>query len=109
MVLINTILVCDRRAPALFDLSSTFSYVCEFATDWDLDCEYLGTSMCVFILVRVFVYVDQVCHACFVMFIGFKTLTDFIIIDMEKFDLILGMSWLSLYDIILYCYAKTAL
>lgn len=31
-----------------------------------------------------------------VLFIGFKTLTDLVILDMEEFDVILGMSWLSL-------------
>lgn len=31
------------------------------------------------------------------MFMGYKTLVHFQILDMKKFDIILGMSWLSSY------------
>lgn len=38
---------------------------------------------------------------------GFKTLVDLVILEMEKFDIILGMSWLSPYHAIFNCYGKS--
>lgn len=39
------------------------------------------------------------------MFIGFKTLVLLVILDMEKFDIVLVMSWLSpYYDVLDYYY-----
>lgn len=63
--------------------------------------------MNVSIFIRVYVYVDQADHACFVMIMGFNTLVDLFILYMKEFDVILTMSWLSIYHVILDCYAKT--
>lgn len=52
-------------------------------------------------LIGVSVCVDQVYRACLMMFMGFKTMSYIIILDMEKFDIILRMNWLSLYHTIL--------
>lgn len=41
------------------------------------------------------------------IFMGFNTLVDSVILDLEKFDIILGMSWLTPYHAIFNYYAKT--
>lgn len=51
--------------------------------------------------------VDRVYHSRMVTFMGYKTWTDLVILDMVDFDVILWMSWLSLYHAILDCDAKT--
>lgn len=48
--------------------------------------------------------VDQVYQACLVVFVGYKTLANLVILE---FYINLGMSWLSHYHIILDCYIKT--
>lgn len=55
----------------------------------DLDCKYLDTLIYVSTLVGVFVCVDQVYHMCPIIFIVFKILADFVILDMKEFV----MSW----------------
>lgn len=37
---------------------------------------------------------------------GFQTCADLVILDMTNFDIILGMTWLSLYYVVLNCNAK---
>lgn len=41
------------------------------------------------------------------IFILFKTLTDLVILDIEKFDVILGMRWLYPSHVVLDYHAKT--
>lgn len=50
--------------------------------------------------------VDLVYRACSVMFMGYKTLADFIILDIKEFDIILGITWLSPDYSILDYYGK---
>lgn len=57
-------------------------------------------------LIGVSLYVEQVYHICPVMLNRLKTLADLVIFDMEEFDIIFGMSWLSIYHVFLDCYAK---
>lgn len=44
---------------------------------------------------------------CVLIFMEFKTPTDLVILEIEKFYIILGMSWLFPYHTILGCFAKT--
>lgn len=79
----------------------------KFAMGWDLDCLYLDTPMYVSLLFGVVVWVDQVYSASLVMFMGFKTLTDLVILDINEFDVILAMTWSYSYHAIFYCNVKT--
>lgn len=104
----GTILFCDHMDCILFNLESTFSYVSvKFALGRDLDCEQLNIPMHVSTLAEVFVCSNLVYQVCPKMFMGYKTLADQVIIDIEEFDIIFGMSWLYPYCTILDCYAKT--
>ena len=53
------------------------------------------------------VIVDKVYRSCLVTFVGSNTYVDLIILEMVDFDVILGMTWLSLNFAILDCNAKT--
>lgn len=55
----------------------------------------------------MFVCIDRVYHVHPVMFMGFTTLTDLVILDMEEFDFTLRMICLSPYHNVLDCFAKT--
>lgn len=57
-------------------------------------------------LVGASVYVDKMYLVCHIMFVGFKTLTKLVILDMDQFDIILRIDWLSPYNAILDYYEK---
>ncbi|WMV42247.1 hypothetical protein MTR67_035632 [Solanum verrucosum] len=42
-----------------------------------------------------------------ILFMGFQTGADLVILDMTDFDIILGMTWLSPYYAVLNCYTKS--
>lgn len=46
---------------------------------------------------------------CIVTIRSYETRVDFILLNMFDFQVILGMDWLSLYHIILYCHSKTVM
>lgn len=73
---------------------------------WDKDCEYIDTTMFMSISIWMYVCIDRVYSACSMMFIVFKTLVDIVILDIQEFNVILGMSWLSPYYVILNYYTK---
>lgn len=49
---------------------------------------------------------DRVNRSYLVTLAGYETYVDIIILDMIDFDVTLGIDWLSLYRVILDCYAK---
>lgn len=57
-------------------------------------------------LVMVYICIHQFYQACFVIFMGYRTLLELVIFYAEEFDIYLGMNCLSPYYAILYCYSK---
>ena len=53
------------------------------------------------------VVVEKVYRSCLVNFVGRNTYVDLVILEMDDFDVILGMTWLSPQFAILDCNAKT--
>ncbi|XP_069143439.1 uncharacterized protein [Solanum lycopersicum] len=107
VVIIGNLLVCDCMASVLFNPGSIFSYVYySFDTSLDLYCDLLDMPICVSTLVGESVIVEKVYRSCLVTFVGSNTHVDLIILEMVDFDVILGMTWLSLNIAILDCNAK---
>ncbi|XP_070002772.1 uncharacterized protein [Nicotiana sylvestris] len=87
---------------------STYSYVSSlFAHFLDIPHESLGTPVYVSTFVRDSVVVDRIYRSYEVIFCGYKTRADLLLLDMTDFEVILGMNWLSTYHAILDCHAKT--
>ena len=103
-----TILVCDLIFNVLFYSSSTYSHVSvRFASNFEMLCYVFDAPIRVSTPIRDLVVVTHVYHACPILFMGFHTWVDLVILDMDNFDIILGMAWLSLYRPVLNCNTKS--
>ncbi|XP_070022021.1 uncharacterized protein [Nicotiana sylvestris] len=108
VVITGIISVCGRDASILFDPRSTYLYVSSmFAHFMDIPHESLGTLVYVSTPVGDSVIEDQIYWSCVITFYGYETRADILLLDMIDFEVILGMDWLSPYDAILDCHAKT--
>ncbi|XP_070039952.1 uncharacterized protein [Nicotiana tomentosiformis] len=107
-VIIGIIPVYHRDASVLFDQGSTYSYVSSYFA------RYLGVS---YDSLSSFVYestpvgesiiLDHVYWSCLIVISDFETRADLLLLSMVDFDIILGMDWLSPYNVIVDGYAKT--
>lgn len=103
-----TLFICDQMTTSLFYSDSTLFYKSTyFIVALDMICESLDVSVHVSILVEDFVIIDTIYRSYEVTFMIYKTWVDLVILDMIDFDVILRMSWLSLYHAIPDCRANT--
>ncbi|WMV42843.1 hypothetical protein MTR67_036228 [Solanum verrucosum] len=92
----------------LFDPGSTYSYVfVHFASEFNMNCDILNAPTHVSTLVGESVVVTHIYCACPILFMGFQTWVDLVILDMTDFDIILGMTWLSPYYVVFNCNTKS--
>ncbi|XP_070013716.1 uncharacterized protein [Nicotiana sylvestris] len=107
-VITGIISIGGRDASVLFDPGSTYSYVSSlFARFLVISPKPLGTPIHVSTPVGDSVVVDRIYRSCVVIFCGFETRTDLLLLDMINFEVILGMYWLFPYHTVLDCHAKT--
>ncbi|XP_070057504.1 uncharacterized protein [Nicotiana tomentosiformis] len=94
--------VCGRDALVLFDLGSTYSYVSSLFTHFlGVPHKSLGTPVYVSTQVGDSIVVDQIYRSCIMTLCGYVTIVDLLLLDMNDFELILGMDWLSRYHAVL--------
>ncbi|XP_070005778.1 uncharacterized protein [Nicotiana sylvestris] len=104
----SIISVGGRDASVLFDPEFTYSYVSSlFACFLVISFEFLVTLIHVSPPVGDFVVVDRIYQSYVVIFCGFETRADLLLLDMIDFKVILGMDWLTPYHALLDCHAKT--
>ncbi|XP_070042452.1 uncharacterized protein [Nicotiana tomentosiformis] len=95
-------------ATVLFNPGSTYSYVSSLFADFlGVPHESLGTPIYVSMLVGDSVVVDRIYRSCIMTFCGYETRTNLLLLDMTDFEVILGMDWLSPYQVILDFHSKT--
>lgn len=93
----------------IFYLGSTYSYVTiKFALQLELVYDLLDSLVYVSTLVGHSVVLNHVYCTFSILFKGFLTWIDLIILDKLDFVIIQAMTWLSLFHDVLNCNAKTA-
>ncbi|XP_070021975.1 uncharacterized protein [Nicotiana sylvestris] len=106
--LLGTVSVCSRYGSVLFDPSSTYSYVSSYFVSYlVMPHDSLSASVYVSTPVGDSIVVDRLYRSCVATIGGVETSVDLLLLDMFDFDVILGMDYLSPYNVILDCHAKT--
>ncbi|XP_070039281.1 uncharacterized protein [Nicotiana tomentosiformis] len=107
-IITRMVLVFHRDASILFDPGYTYSYVSFYFVPY-LDISHDSLSSLVYVSTPVgdSIIVDHVYRSRLVVIGGLETIVDLLLISMVDFDVILGMDWLSPYQTILDCHAKT--
>lgn len=72
-----------------------------------LICDVLDSPIYMSTLIRDSIIIIHIYHVCSILFMGFQTQVDLIILDMIDFNIILRMTWVSPYHAILNYNAKT--
>ena len=95
------------HAKVLFDPSSTHSFVsCAFAKNHDKSPELLDLELSVSTPVGDTLMTNLVLKSCIICIEGRELLADLLLLDMNDFDVILGMDWLASYHASMHCFEK---
>ncbi|KAK8942809.1 hypothetical protein KSP39_PZI009568 [Platanthera zijinensis] len=99
--------VKNRWARVLFDSGATHSFVARaFVERYRLDLDRVGDAFCVKFPSGESVVSDQGIQSCPILLGDFLAIADLKLLDLEDFDVILGMDWLSRYDAVIQCKGK---
>ncbi|XP_070040058.1 uncharacterized protein [Nicotiana tomentosiformis] len=108
VVITGIVPIFCRYVSNLFNLGSTYSYVSSyFASYLVMHHDSLSAPVYVSTPMGDSIVVDRVYRSCVVSIERLKIKVDLILLDMEDFDVALGMDWMSPYHVILDYHAKT--
>ncbi|XP_012482862.1 uncharacterized protein LOC105797427 [Gossypium raimondii] len=100
-VIIGTFSIFDTNVSAFSDLGSTYSFVCRnLVTSKKLSFKSIEFVIKVTNPLGQYVLVDKVCKIRPLMIRGCFP-ADLMLLPFDKFDMILGMDWLTLHDAVL--------
>ncbi|KAA3484671.1 DNA/RNA polymerases superfamily protein [Gossypium australe] len=106
-VITGTFSLYDNHAVALTDPGSTHSYICmKLVSSMNMPIESTEFVIKVSNPLGKCVLVDKVCKDCPLMIKGHYFPTNLMLFPFDKFDVILGMDWLTAHDVIVNCGKK---
>ena len=95
-VVAGNLLVCGKYGRVLFDSGATHSFIStSFVKKHSLPRQPMHVMMCVRTPTRVVSNANEECLGCPIVIGGVTFWVDLVILDMNYFDVILGMNWLS--------------
>ncbi|XP_052487958.1 uncharacterized protein LOC128041701 [Gossypium raimondii] len=107
-IITSTFSLYDTDVTTLIDPRYTHSYVCtNLVSNKSLPIESTEFVIKVSNPLGQYVLVDKVCKNCPLMTRGYYFPTDLMPLPFDEFDVILGMDWLTLNDVVVNCRRKT--
>ena len=95
-VMTGTIQVFDRDAYVLIDPDATHSFICaKFIAQVNIEIKPIDCSKVVSLPTGDSVIADRVSMGCRVIIEGHEFRANLVLLDIQDFDVILGMDWLS--------------
>ncbi|XP_062170983.1 uncharacterized protein LOC133876754 [Alnus glutinosa] len=106
-VVIGTLLISPRQAIVLFDSGATHSFVSHsFSRDCNLMSEWLDVDLAVNTPVGKTAICTSVVRKCSISVQGHVMPANLVTFKMSRFNVILGMDWLSMYHACVDCFCK---
>ncbi|KAA3484292.1 Retrotransposable element Tf2 [Gossypium australe] len=106
-VITGTFSLYDTNVVTLIDPGSTYSYIfMNLVSSKNLAVESTEFVIKVSNPLGKYVLVDKVCKSCPLMIQGHCFPADLMLLPFDEFDVILGMDWLTLHDVVVNCRRK---
>ena len=103
----GTITVFESDAYVLIDQGATISFIsAKFIAQVNIDIQPIDCSMVVSLPTRGSLIEDRVYIGCRVIIEGHEFLANLVLLDIQDFDVILGMDWLSRHHATMDCFRK---
>ena len=103
----GAIQVFDRDAYFLIDLGATHSFIsAKFIAQVNIEIQPIDCSMVVSLPTGDSLIADRVYMGCKVIIEGHEFRASLVLLDIQDFDVILGMDWLSRHHATMDCYRK---
>ena len=106
-VMTGAIQVFDRDAYVLIDPGATHSFIyAKFITLVNIEIQPIDCSMVVSLPTGDSIIADRVCMGCRVIIEGHEFRANLVLLDIQDFDVILGMDWLPRHYATMDCFRK---
>ena len=103
----GTIQVFDSDAYVLIDPGKIYSFIYEkFIAQVNIEIQPIDCSMVVFLPTGDSLIADRVYMGCRVIIEGHEFRANLVLLDIQDFDVILGMAWLSRHHATISCFRK---